>query len=68
MGFIVLFVLMAKQVLGWSPTVIGWSFIAIPVANSITMYLVIPPAVRAIGVHGQAWHSSRYLAVKTPKW
>ena len=33
MGFLVLFVLMAKQILGWSATALGWSFIAIPIVN-----------------------------------
>lgn len=51
MGFIVTFVLMAKQVLGWSANTIGWSFLAIPVANIVTMYYVIPPTVRTLGVH-----------------
>ena len=42
MGFIVLFVLMAKQVLGWSVVLVGWAFMAIPVANVVAMYGLIP--------------------------
>ena len=57
-GFLVVFVLMAKQELGWSPTLIGWSFLAIPVANILAMYLIIPRAVRAVGVHGLITYSS----------
>ena len=51
MGFIVLFVLMAKQVLGWSVVLVGWAFMAIPVANVVAMYGLIPPFVRRFGVH-----------------
>ena len=51
MGFIVLFTLLAKQILGWSPVAIGWSFMAIPVANTIAMYALIPPFVKRFGVH-----------------
>ena len=51
MGFIVLFVLMAKQVLGWSVAEVGWAFIAIPVANVCAMYGLIPPFIRRFGVH-----------------
>mgnify|MGYP006087618777 CR=1 FL=1 len=51
MGFIVLFVLMAKQVLGWSVAEVGWAFMAIPVANVCAMYGLIPPFIRRFGVH-----------------
>ena len=51
MGFIVLFVLMAKQVLGWSVVLVGWAFMAIPVANVVAMYGLIPPFVARFGVH-----------------
>ena len=51
MGFIVLFVLMAKQVLGWSVVRVGWAFMAIPVANVVAMYGLIPPFVARFGVH-----------------
>lgn len=51
MGFIVLFVLMAKQVLGWSVVRVGWAFMAIPVANVVAMYGLIPPFVQRFGVH-----------------
>ena len=51
MGFIVLFVLMAKQVLGWSVAEVGWAFRAIPVANVCAMYGLIPPFIRRFGVH-----------------
>lgn len=58
MGFLVLFTLMAKQILGWSPVAIGWSFLAIPIANTITMYYLIPPWVRVMGVHAGVTCSS----------
>ena len=44
---------MAKQILGWSPVAIGWSFLAIPIANTITMCYLIPPWVRVMGVHAE---------------
>ena len=45
MGFLVLFVLMAKQILRWSPATLGWSFMAIPIVNTLVMYYVIPPLI-----------------------
>ena len=58
MGFLVLFTLMAKQILGWSPSQIGWSFMAIPIANTVAMYYFIPPLIRKFGVHSLITYSS----------
>ena len=58
MGFLVLFVLMAKQILGWSATALGWSFIAIPIVNTLVMYYVIPPLIKRFGVHALITYSS----------
>ena len=58
MGFLVLFVLMAKQILGWSATAVGWSFIAIPIVNTLVMYYVIPPLIKHCGVHALITYSS----------
>jgi len=58
MGFLVLFTLMAKQILGWSATTLGWSFMAIPIVNSLVMYYVIPPLIARFGVHALITYSS----------
>ena len=42
MGTVVTFVLIAKQVMGWSATAIGWSFLMIPLSNAFAMYFFIP--------------------------
>jgi hypothetical protein len=58
MGFLVLFTLMAKQILKWSATTLGWSFMAIPIVNSLVMYYVIPPLIKRVGVHALITYSS----------
>lgn len=58
MGFLVLFTLMAKQILKWSATTLGWSFMAIPIVNSLVMYYVIPPLIARFGVHALITYSS----------
>ena len=58
MGFLVLFVLMAKQILRWSPATLGWSFMAIPIVNTLVMYYVIPPLIKRFGVHALITYSS----------
>ena len=58
MGFLVLFVLMAKQILRWSPATLGWSFMAIPIVNTLVMYYVIPPLIARFGVHALITYGS----------
>ena len=58
MGFLVLFVLMAKQILRWSPRPWGWSFMAIPIVNTLVMYYVIPPLIARFGVHALITYGS----------
>jgi hypothetical protein len=58
MGFLVLYVLMAKEILGWTVVQVGWSFIAIPAANVLTMYALLPAIIRNVGVHGCLTYAS----------
>jgi MFS family permease len=58
MGFLVLFTLMTKQILGWSATTLGWSFMAIPVVNTFVQYYFIPPLIQKFGVHALITYSS----------
>ena len=49
--------MMAKQILGWSATT-WWSFMPIPIVNSLVMYYVIPPLIARFGVHALITYSS----------
>jgi len=63
MGFLVLFTLMSKQILGWSAAQLGWSFMAIPIANTFAMYYFIPPLIGKLGVHALITYSSVCTAI-----